>query len=183
MKSTKKSNRKKIAVKKTDKKSTKKTTKLVPKLLIKEARSDQDYHESYPILRQLLPHLDMQTYARRVFVARATGYRMFMGMVGKEVVGVIGLVSNHNLHDGFVTYIEHVVIDQDFRGLGYGTKLIQFAEDRAKEEGCRLIELDTDIGHDEAEYLYRKNGYVVVGKYHQKNIDQYPDPIFHGSRD
>lgn len=162
------------------KKSSDKGKKL-PRLNIREARSDDDYHRAYPVIRQLLPHLDMQTYARRVFVARATGYRMFFAEISNEIVGVIGIISNHNLHDGFVTYIEHVVIDEDSRGNGYGTKLIRFAEERAKEEGCKMIELDTDIGHDEAEQLYAKNGYVVVGKYHQKNIDQYSDPIFLGS--
>ncbi len=164
-------------------KKTKQADAKQPRLIIREARSDDDYHRAYPVIRQLLPHLAMQTYARRVFTARATGYRMFFGEIGNKIVGVIGLITNHNLHDGFVTYIEHVVIDEDARGFGYGTKLIKFAEDRAKEEGCKLIELDTDIGHDQAEQLYAKNGYVVVGKYHQKNIDKYGDLIFPGSKE
>ena len=146
---------------------------------IREARSDQDYYKAYPVMLQLLPHLDMQTYATRVFCARATGYRLFMAEIETEVVGVIGIVPNHNLHDGFVTCIEHVVVDKKHQGKGYGTRLIQFAEDRARDEGCKLIELDTDIGHDMAERLYAKNGYVIVGKYHQKNIDRYSDPIFY----
>lgn len=45
-----------------------------PPLCIREARSDTDYHRAYPIIRQLLPDLDLQTYVTRVFVARATGY-------------------------------------------------------------------------------------------------------------
>jgi GNAT superfamily N-acetyltransferase len=159
------------------------TKKPAGRLMIREARSDADYHTAYPIIRQLLPHLDMQTYARRMFVARATGYRMFVAEIGKEMIGLIGIVSNHNLHDGFVTYIEHVVVKDSHRGFGYGTKLIKFAEERARDEGCRLIELDTDIGHDEAERLYTRNGYVIVGKYHQKNIDQYSDPILYGPKD
>jgi GNAT superfamily N-acetyltransferase len=115
----------------------------------------------------------MQTYARRVFVARATGYRMYIGMVGEEVVGVIGTIPNHNLHDGFVTYIEHVVVDKKFRGYGYGGQLIKFAEDRAVEDGCALIELDTDLGREDVEGLYAKAGYHITGKYHQKALDRY----------
>lgn len=141
-------------------------------LIVREARSDADYHRAYPIIRQLIPDLDMQTYAQRVFVARATGYRMFVAELDHEVVGVIGIMPNYNLHDGYVTYIEHVVIDEDYRGHGYGTSLIQFAEQRAREEGCKLIELDTDFGHDEAENLYRKSGYTYIGKYHQKELDR-----------
>jgi GNAT superfamily N-acetyltransferase len=141
-----------------------------PPLQIREARSDADYHLSYPIIRQLFPQLDMQTYARRVFVARATGYRMFMGEVDKHLVGVIGVIANHNLHDGFVTYIEHVVVDKKFRGNGYGSELIQFAEDRAREEGCYLIELDTDTDAPRAAKMYEKSGYQKSGDYYFKQL-------------
>jgi len=147
------------------------TTETTQKPLdIREARSDADYHLAYPIVRQLFPQLDMQTYARRVFVARSTGYRMFMGEVNKQLVGVIGVIANHNLHDGFVTYIEHVVVDKKNRGHGYGSELIRFAEDRAREEGCYLIELDTDIGASRAAKLYENSGYTKSGDYYFKQL-------------
>lgn len=145
------------------------------RMTIREARSDADYYAAFPIILQLFPHLDMQTYARRVFVARATGYRMFVAEIGEDAVGVIGIMHNHNIHDGFVTYIEHVVVDEEHRGQGYGAQLIQFAERRAQEEGCRLIELDTDLGAEQAERLYAKNGYKRSGSYWYKNIDKFSD--------
>ena len=138
-------------------------------LTIREARSDTDYHRAYPIIRQLIPQLDMQTYARRVFVARATGYRMFIGEVGEELVGVIGMLPNHNIHDGFVTYIEHVVVDKKHRGKGYDLLLIQFAEDRALEDGCNLVQLDTEEGAL-VDNLYLKNGYKRTGSYFSKDL-------------
>lgn len=141
-------------------------------MIIREARSDADYHAAYPLVLQLFPHLDMQTYARRAFVARATGYRMFLGEVQDDIVGVIGIIPNHNIHDGFVTYIEHVVVGREHRGKGYGSQLIRFVEDRALEEGCKLIELDTDIGHSRAEHLYEKSGFKQSGRYYYKKLDQ-----------
>ncbi len=141
-------------------------------LQIREARSDADYHAAYPLVRQLFPHLDMQTYARRAFVARATGYRMFLGEIDKDLVGIIGVIPNHNIHDGFVTYIEHVVVDKTYRGKGYGSELIRFVEERAIEEGCKLIELDTDLGHDKAEKLYEKSGYQQSGRYYYKELEK-----------
>jgi GNAT superfamily N-acetyltransferase len=146
------------------------TTASENSLNIREARSDADYHSAYPIIRQLFPQLDMQTYARRVFVARATGYRMFIGTVQGKAVGVIGIVPNHNIHDGFVTFIEHVVVDKQYRGNGYGSRLIAFAEDRAREEGCYLIELDTDLGAERAEKLYESSGYKQSGRYYYKEL-------------
>ncbi len=162
--------------------ASKKPAKKLAPFTIREARSDADYHKAFPVIKQLLPHLDMQVYAQRMFVARATGYRVFVGLVGREIVAMIGLISNHNLHDGFTTYIEHVVVDEKHQGNGYGTELIRFAEKRAREEGCKLVELDTDIGAKDAEMLYAKNGYVVVGKYYQKSIDKFSDPIFYDKK-
>lgn len=132
-------------------------------LCIREARSDTDYHRAYPIIRQLLPDLDLQTYVTRVFVARATGYRLFVGEVGEEIVGVVGIVPSHNLHDGFALYIEHVIVDSAHRGQGYGSALIGFAETRAKEEGCRLVELDSDFEFADAHRLYEDLGYQRYG--------------------
>ncbi len=143
----------------------------IPELKIREARSDADYHMAYPLILQLFPHLDMQTYARRAFVARATGYRMFMGEVNGKLVGIIGIIPNHNIHDGFVTYIEHVVVGKEYRGKGYGSDLIRFTEERALEEGCKLIELDTDLGHNKAEKLYEKSGYKQSGHYYYKELE------------
>lgn len=138
---------------------------------IREARSDSDYHLAYPLIRELFPHLDMQTYAHRVFVARATGYRMFVGEIGEDVIGLIGIMNNHNIHDGFVTYIEHVVVAPEHRNQGYGSKLIEFAEARAKEEGCHWVELDTDISMDNAAKLYKRSGYTQSGHYYHKNLN------------
>ncbi|WP_284177197.1 GNAT family N-acetyltransferase [Rhabdaerophilum sp. SD176] len=138
-------------------------------ITIREARSDTDYHRAYPVIRQLIPDLDMQTYAQRVFVARATGYRMFIAEAGEDLVGLIGMVPNHNIHDGFVTYIEHVVVDLKHRGKGYGVKLLEFAEARALEDGCGLLQLDTEEGA-RVDNLYLKNGYRRTGSYFSKAL-------------
>jgi GNAT superfamily N-acetyltransferase len=146
-------------------------TKEGTELIIREARSDEDYYKAYPVLLQLIPDLDMQTYSQRVFVARATGYRMFMAEMEGDVVGVIGMIHNHNLHDGFVTYIEQVVVDKDCRGKGVGSHLLEFAENRAKEEGCDEIELDVDQKDGkQAEDFYMQNGYKLSGKYLYKDL-------------
>lgn len=147
------------------------TTKDGAELAIREARSDEDYYKAYPVLLQLIPDLDMQTYSQRVFVARATGYRMFLAEMEEDVVGVIGMIHNHNLHDGFVTYIEQVVVDSEHRGKGIGAHLLEFAENRAREEGCDEIELDVDDKDGEpAEKFYLSNGYKLSGKYLYKNL-------------
>jgi ribosomal protein S18 acetylase RimI-like enzyme len=141
-------------------------------LVIREARSDTDYYAAYPIIRQMFPYLDMQTYSRRMFVARATGYRLFLGEKDNVVVGTIGMTNDHNLHDGFVTYIEYVVVDGKHRGKGYARQLVEFAQERAIEEGCNVIELETnnDMEAEIAMRLYEKIGFKKSGYYYCKSL-------------
>lgn len=140
-------------------------------LNIREARTDDDYYHAYPVIKQLLPNLDMQSYTSRAFIARATGYRMFIAMVDDALVGVIGMISNHNLHDGFSMYLEHVIVDEAHRGKGYGGKLLAFAEARAREEGCQLLELDADYDAESAMGMYEKIGFKRYGYCYEKRFD------------
>lgn len=146
------------------------------KIKIREALSDTDYYRAYPLILQLIPDLDMGTYTRRAFVARATGYRMFIAEIGSDVVGVIGVIPNYNIHDGFVIYIEHIVVDEEYRGLGYGGQLLDFAEKRTLDEGCTLIQLDTDEGTD-AHRIYESHGYVKTGDYYEKSLKKSHAPV------
>lgn len=155
-------------------------TKPTTPVKIREAISDRDYHRAYPLILQLIPDLDMGTYTHRAFVARATGYRLFVAEIEKDVVGVIGLVPNHNIHDGFVMYIEHIVVDEKVRGQGYGSMLLDFAEKRTIEEGCTLIQLDTDEG-TETHRIYERHGYVKTGSYYEKALKRPRGPLLAGS--
>jgi GNAT superfamily N-acetyltransferase len=54
-------------------------------------------------------------------------------------------------------------LDARVRGGGYGTKLVQMAEDEARRRGCRFSRLET-FGF-QARGFYEKLGYRVVGCY------------------
>lgn len=140
-------------------------------ITIREARTDDDYYRAYPIVKQLLPDLDMQLYTSRAFIARATGYRMYIALEGEILVGAIGIVPNYNLHDGFSMFLEHVIVDEKHRGKGYGQQLIAFAEARARDEGCKIIDLDTDYDADVGMKMYEKMGFVKYGYCYEKRLE------------
>ena len=138
---------------------------------ITEALSEEDYQEAFPIMRQLIPDLDLETYNQRVCVAKATGYKMFIARKDTDVIGVIGVIHSHNLHDGFITFVEEIAVDEKYRGKGYGSKLLAFAENRASEEGCTNIELDVESKDKYVEDFYLRNGYEISGIYLFKELE------------
>lgn len=72
-----------------------------------------------------------------------------------EIVGYISLVI-----DTGVAQIEPLMVKTDLKGKGIGTKLLQDAEEKAKELGVHKVWLET--GSDwQAKGFYEKHGYQV----------------------
>ena len=59
-------------------------------------------------------------------------------------------------------YIDVLWLEEKYRHLGYGAKLIKKVEDDAIKQGCRLVHLDTfDF---QAKDFYLKQGYEIFGE-------------------
>ena len=68
--------------------------------------------------------------------------------------------------------VEDVFVRAEARGSGLGRELVSAAIDRARERGCRRLELDT--GHDNApaQGLYRSLGFFDSGVFMRCRVDE-----------
>lgn len=89
--------------------------------------------------------------------------------------------SNKKVHGGILTwlnsdsiYIDVLWIDEKFRQQGYGTKLLQAAENEGSRHSCRFCMVDT-FGF-QAEEFYQNHGYEMIGEI--KNYVQEYSRIF-----
>ena len=69
--------------------------------------------------------------------------------------GITGTIFWYHLH------IDFLWVDESLRGEGYGKELLAKIEDFARENNCKLIQLDTFSF--QAPNFYQKFGYEVVG--------------------
>ena len=53
---------------------------------------------------------------------------------------------------------------EDYRGRGYGSKLVSFWEDEMKNKGYKLVLTSTQSNED-AQFFYRKIGYIDNGSF------------------
>ena len=70
-------------------------------------------------------------------------------------------VAKNNYEKIYVIYT--LAVHPDFWRLGIGKKLLDFAEEIARKEGCVSLRLDVVKGNIPAESLYKKCGYKYVG--------------------
>lgn len=81
-------------------------------------------------------------------------------VLDEESGQVCGGMIGRNFWD--VLAIEILWLDEKLRKRGYGAKLIQMAEDKAKELKCSMIKLDTLSF--QALGFYQKQGFEVYGQ-------------------
>ena len=56
--------------------------------------------------------------------------------------------------------IEGVRVSRDFRGKGYGVKMIAWANNTCRDRGCRMVQLTSDKTRENAIQFYEKLGFV-----------------------
>lgn len=131
---------------------------------IKELETKAEWENAIPILRQLWTDAD-DSFIRSW--ADEDGYRLFGLYVDETetLVGVVGLSIQRVLHHARHVWIHDFVIDDAHRSMGYGTRLLSFVEEWAREHDCEYVALAGRLGNEDAHRFYEENemerwGYV-----------------------
>lgn len=105
-------------------------------------------------------------------LAKNTFAKYFVLEKEDEVIGYIGmwLIIDE-------AHVTNVAIKEKYRGMGYGTVLLEYALDVAEDYGMIGITLEVRTGNEVAIGLYEKYGFTVEGKrpnyYQDTNEDAY----------
>ena len=85
------------------------------------------------------------------------------GCPHKEIAGVIQLtfIPYLTYRGSWRCLVEGVRVDKNFRGEGVGTRLFEWAIDRAKQKACNIIQLTSDKQRPDAIRFYQKLGFVA----------------------
>jgi ribosomal protein S18 acetylase RimI-like enzyme len=79
---------------------------------------------------------------------------------GGGIVGMATLVT-FRIPTGMRAWIEDVVVDDAGRGHGVGTALTEAMLDRARELGCRTVDLTSRPSREAANRLYQRAGFIA----------------------
>lgn len=121
-------------------------TELLYELFTQEADFTPDREKQLRGLRLILE----QPSRGRIFVIR--NERMIIGMINL-------LITISTAEGGFVLILEDLVVHRDYRHRGYGSRLLDYAMEFAKNKKFLRITLLTDNPESTREF-YRKHGFV-----------------------
>ncbi|MFH0298249.1 helix-turn-helix domain-containing GNAT family N-acetyltransferase [Bradyrhizobium sp. 31Argb] len=86
-------------------------------------------------------------------------------------IGCVGLKGG----GGEIAEIKRLWVAPSARGLGLARRLMEAAEDIARELSIKVLRLDTNSALPEAQQLYRNSGWSEIERF---NDDPYPDTFF-----
>ena len=99
-----------------------------------------------------------------LFVQEDGGKIVGAAIINQTQVGAYyGGPWKYAAQDAEVMVLHTLVIDPDTAGRGLGKQFVAFYEDYAKENGCRVLRMDTNSRNARARAMYAKLGYREAG--------------------
>lgn len=98
--------------------------------------------------------------------------KVLVARVDDEVVGIAHLHIADMLHyPGKLGRVMSIVVSEEWRGRGAGGEMMKYLEAEAKERGCSLMEITSNIKREDTHRFYEDLGYEEKPKRFIKKLD------------
>lgn len=121
---------------------------------------------TWPVMRQLRPHLTETSYVAMVERMRETeGFRLTAVVQDGQIRAVAGFRRLEMLYSGGILSIDDLVSDEAHRSAGHGKRLLDWLKAEARATGCTQVHLDSRLSRTDAHRFYQREGFETLG-YH-----------------
>jgi len=125
--------------------------------------TENDFEKVYPLFEQLWPNKELDRVALKIVFNRGVHSNtdeLFCLDYSDEVIGFCAYAIVNNLWQaGYISYMYAMVIDEKYRGKGFGTMLIEESLKDSKAKGLKRMELDSAFHREKAHEFYVKLGF------------------------
>lgn len=132
---------------------------------------DEDIKKSYYLIIQSYPDLDEKEYSDIVKeMTKLSNFKMIGTFVDGKIVGISGYVISRMFYCSKFLRISNLIVDKNHRNRRIGTKMIDFLEEKARNNNCKHIILDSFIGNKKSHSLYFREGFFIRGFHFMKKL-------------
>lgn len=125
--------------------------------------TENDFEKVYPLFEQLWPNKELDKDSLKTVFNRGvnsyTDELLCLDYSNKMIGFCAYAIVNNFWQAGYISYMYAMVIDEKFRGQGYGTMLIKEAIKDSRAKGLKRLELDSGFHREKAHEFYTKLGF------------------------
>lgn len=129
----------------------------------------QEMLANYELLLEMYPKLKIEDYSSELDDMIPHNYGQVGIYVDNECVGLTGFWVGTKLWCGKYLELDNVVISTKQRSKGIGKVLFDYMEEKAKNEGCTMLALDSYTSNFKAHKFFYNQGFAPRG-FHFINI-------------
>lgn len=126
--------------------------------------------EVLPVLRELRPHLDEESFAGVYAEGHPQGLRFTAAYDGDRCVGVAGWRLVSSTHTIRKLYVDDLVTTAAGRSTGVGHALLADLERRARKAGCTVLDLDSGVHRFDAHRFYFRERMAITSHHFAKDL-------------
>jgi GNAT superfamily N-acetyltransferase len=124
-------------------------------LRIAIATTTADILRCHPVMRELRPLFqNPEQFLERVLCQQEQGYQLAFVESEGQVRAVAGYRFLQSLFSGKFLYVDDLVTADAARSRGFGGELLDWLIDRAREQNCENLELDSGVQRFDAHRFY-----------------------------
>lgn len=125
------------------------------------AESEEQISRCFPVMRQLRPHVLEADFVAKVREQQRGGYVLAYLEESGKVFSVAGYRLIENLVSDKLLYVDDLVTLEGHRSHGYGKTIFDWLVQRARQEGCSYLELDSGVQRFHAHRFYLANRMII----------------------
>jgi GNAT superfamily N-acetyltransferase len=117
-------------------------------------------HELFTMEGDFVPNRAKQMRGLRLILEQPNRGRIFVLRHNGRILGMINLLFTISTAEGgFVILLEDVIVHRDFRGRGFGEKLLKHTIEYARKKDFLRITLLTDRINEQGQHFFEAHGF------------------------
>lgn len=130
-----------------------------------------DYEAVIPLVERLNDFRISKAVLRERFEEMKTQNYECAGIYDKEtLIGVTGLWFCTRHYVGKSVEVDHVYIDETYRGKGLGKQFLNWIYNYVSAKGCNTVELNTYVQNYPSHKFYYNEGFEILGYHFLKKL-------------
>lgn len=97
-------------------------------------------------------------------------YECAVILEGEDIIGVCGLWFCTRHYAGKSVEVDHVYIEESYRGKGLGKQFFKWIYNYVKTKGCNTVELNTYVSNYPSHKFYYNEGFEILGYHFLKKL-------------